>query len=137
MEDRRRFFALMGAVVAAGSAQPAAAKLPDKVMQADAAEKLEFPFGVQHIHFRGPTDMLSNFEGGSLALRPGMEPHPPHQHPDEEILLVCEGTGEISVEDEVTQVGPGSMMYTAANKLHGIKNTGSDDMLFYYFKWKK
>jgi len=137
MEDRRQFFTLVGAALAAGGAQPAAAKLPDQVRGFAEAEKLEHPFGVQHIHFQGPTDMLSNLEGGSLALKPGMEPHPPHQHPDEEIMLVCEGTGEISVEGEATQVGPGSMMYTAANKLHGVMNTGTEDLLFYYFKWVK
>lgn len=137
MEDRRQFFAMMGAALAAAGAQPAAAKLPDKVIGNDGAAKLEHPFGLQHIHFQGPTDMLGNFEAGSLALKPGMEPHPPHKHPDEEILLICEGSGEISIEDEVTQVAPGSMMYTAANKLHGIKNTGSEDLLFYYFKWVK
>ena len=29
------------------------------------------------------------------------------------------------------------MMYTNANELHGIKNTGSQDLVFYYFKWLK
>ena len=81
--------------------------------------------------------MLTVFEGGNLRLAPGMEPHPPHKHPEEEILLVTEGSGEIVVEGEVTKVGPGSMMYTAADSLHGIKNTGQDPMLFYYFKWAK
>ena len=66
-----------------------------------------------------------------------MEPHPPHKHPEEEILLVAEGSGEIYVEGETTEVQAGAMMYTNANELHGIKNTGSQDLVFYYFKWLK
>ena len=28
------------------------------------------------------------------------------------------------------------MMYCAANKVHGIVNTGKSPMTFYYYKWK-
>jgi quercetin dioxygenase-like cupin family protein len=65
-----------------------------------------------------------------------MAPHPPHQHPEEEIMVVTEGAGEISVEGKVTKVAAGAAMYCGANKLHGIVNTGKAPLLFYYFKWK-
>ena len=74
---------------------------------------------------------------GSLVLKPGMTPHAPHQHPEEEFLLVTEGTGEISLEGKVTPVGPGSMMYSAAGKMHGITNTGKTPLTFYFYKWRK
>jgi quercetin dioxygenase-like cupin family protein len=51
-------------------------------------------------------------------------------------MVVTEGAGEISVEGKVTKVAAGSSMYCAANKLHGIVNTGKAPLLFYYFKWK-
>jgi quercetin dioxygenase-like cupin family protein len=73
---------------------------------------------------------------GSLQLKPGMSPHPPHTHPEEEIMVVTEGAGEISVEGKVTKVAAGSMMYCPGGKLHGIVNTGKAPLLFYYFKWK-
>ena len=50
-------------------------------------------------------------------------------------MLVTEGTGEITVDGKTTQVGPGSMMYCAGNKLHGITNTGKTPLLFYFYKW--
>ena len=128
---------MLGAAFAAAGAPSANAKVTDDVLGSDKAQKLEHPFGVQHIYYQGPTDMLQVFEGGSLSLKSGMEPHPPHKHPEEEILLVTEGSGEISVEGEITKVGAGSMMYTGANRLHGIKNTGKTPLLFYYFKWLK
>ena len=39
-------------------------------------------------------------------------------------MVITEGTGEITVEGKITKVGPGTMMYCAAGKLHGIVNTG-------------
>ena len=136
MDNRRHFFTMMGAALAAAGAPSAQAKVTDNVLGAGKAQKLEHPFGVQHIYYQGPTDMMAVFEGGSLSLSAGMEPHPPHKHPEEEFLLVTEGHGEISVEGEIKEAKPGAMMYTAAEKLHGIRNTGSEPLLFYYFKWK-
>jgi len=52
-------------------------------------------------------------------------------------MVVTEGTGEISVEGKITKVGPGTMMYCGANKLHGILNTGKTPLLFYFHKWQK
>jgi len=137
MDNRRHFFTMMAAALAAAGAPAAQAKVTDNVLGTNKAQKLEHPFGVQHIYYQGPTDMLQVFEGGSLSLKSGMEPHPPHKHPEEEIMIVTEGTGEISVEGEITLVGPGSMMFTGANRLHGVKNTGKAPLLFYYFKWRK
>lgn len=137
MENRRHFVAAMGAALAAAGAPSAQAKVTADVLGSDKAQTLEHPFGVQHIYYQGPTEMLQVFEGGSLSLKSGMAPHPPHKHPEEEIMIVTEGAGEISVEGEITRVGPGSMMYAGGNRLHGIKNTGKESLLFYYFKWQK
>jgi cation diffusion facilitator family transporter len=93
-------------------------------------------FGEQRVYFRGPTSELSVMIAGSLKLNPGMSPHPPHRHPEEEFILVAEGAGEVMVAGKTTTVGPGSMMYCESNALHGIKNTGTEPMLFFYYKWK-
>jgi len=73
---------------------------------------------------------------GSLRLKSGMSPHPPHTHPEEEFMVIAEGTGEITVEGKMTKVAPGSMMFCAAGTLHGIINTGKAPLLFYFYKWK-
>lgn len=136
MEHRRDFLAAFGAAMLAAGAQPASAKLADDVMGNGEAKSIEHPFGVQQIYHLGPTDMLEMLETGNLRLNPGLEPHPPHKHPEEEIMVLTEGEGEISVEGEISAVKPGAMMYCAAEKLHGIRNTGDKPLLFYYFKWK-
>jgi mannose-6-phosphate isomerase-like protein (cupin superfamily) len=73
---------------------------------------------------------------GSLLLKPGMTPHPPHQHPEEEFMVITEGSGEIVLDGKTYPVRPGAMMYCAANKTHGIVNTGKTPLLFYFYKWK-
>ena len=113
-----------------------AGTLPNSVLD-DKRSKLDRqPFGDLRIYFDGPTDQLKAMTAGSLLLKPGMTPHAPHQHPEEEIMVVTEGTGEISVDGKITRVAPGSMMYCAAGKLHGIVNTGGSPLLFYFFKWR-
>jgi cation diffusion facilitator family transporter len=111
-------------------------KLFDIVLDPTTAKLSHEPFGDHYLYFDGPTDELSVMIAGSVRLNPGATPHPPHQHPEEEFMLVTEGTGEILVDGKINQVGPGSMMYCAGNALHGIENTGPDPMLFYYYKWK-
>lgn len=87
------------------------------------------------VYFNGPTDQLSGMSAGACVLEPGMSPHPPHQHPEEEFLIIGAGTGEIECNGIMTQVGPGAMMYCAGNTLHGITNTGTAAMTFYWSKW--
>jgi quercetin dioxygenase-like cupin family protein len=112
------------------------ATLPDKTVAAKDARLTREPFGEVRIYFEGATEQVRSMIAGSLRLKPGAEPHPPHQHEEEEFLLVTEGTGEISLEGAVTRIGPGAMMYCAANRLHGIRNTGQTALEFYFFKWK-
>ena len=113
----------------------AAAKLPDGTLSEAKATLTREPFGDLRIYYDGPTDQLKHMTAGSLRLKPGATPHPPHTHPEEEFMVVTEGTGDITVEGKVTKVGPGTMMYCAANNSHGIVNTGKTPLLFYFYKW--
>ena len=110
-------------------------KLPDIVFHEADAKLTHEEFGEVRIYFEGPTDLLKAMTAGSVRLNPGATPHPPHQHVEEEFLVVTEGTGEIFLEGKTTPVAPGSMMYSAAWKWHTIVNTGKDPMLFYFYKW--
>jgi mannose-6-phosphate isomerase-like protein (cupin superfamily) len=87
------------------------------------------------VHYNGPTDQLSGVCTGMAVLDPGASPHPPHRHPEEEFLIIAEGTGEIDCDGRVTQVGPGAILYCAGNTLHGVTNTGPVPLTFYWSKW--
>jgi mannose-6-phosphate isomerase-like protein (cupin superfamily) len=134
MPNRRDLLKLAGIQAALASAAPAA--IPNTVLASGKAKLTKEPFGDLRIYFEGPTDQVRSMTAGSLLLKAGMTPHEPHQHPEEEFMVITEGTGEITVDGKLLKAGPGSMMYCAAGKLHGIVNTGKTPLLFYFYKWK-
>jgi mannose-6-phosphate isomerase-like protein (cupin superfamily) len=136
MPKRRDLLKLGGLGPLAFLPAAAAAPIPTAGRTPKDAKLTKEPFGDLLIFFEGSTDQLSSMTAGSLRLNAGMEPHPPHQHPEEEFLLITEGTGEVSLEGKISKVAPGSMLYCGGNKLHGIRNTGKVPMLFYFYKWK-
>ena len=117
------------------STEFSAGKLPEGVHDMTTVEPLALDGQKVFIYYNGPTDQLSGVSAGACVLEPGMSPHPPHRHAEEEFLIVGEGTGEILCDGKVTMVGPGAMMYCAGNTLHGITNTGQAPMTFYWSKW--
>ena len=110
-------------------------ELQNVIVDAGGVRVNKAPFGELKIFFDGPTEQLTAMTAGSLLLYAGQEPHPPHSHPEEEFMVITEGTGEMLVDGKTYKVGPGSMMYCAANKSHGIK-AGKKPILFYFYKWK-
>ena len=126
----------LNALAAFGVAATVGPKIPSVTLGMDKAKLSKEPFGDLRIYFEGPTDQVKSMTAGSLLLKAGMSPHPPHQHPEEEFMIVTEGTGEISMDGKVTKVGPGSMMYAGTQRVHGIVNTGKTPLLFYFYKWQ-
>lgn len=117
------------------STEFSAQKLPDGVHDMTTVEPIVMPGQKAFVYYNGPTDQLSGMSAGACVLDPGASPHPPHQHPEEELLIIGEGTGEIECDGKTTKVGPGAMMYCAGNTWHGIVNTGGVPMTFYWSKW--
>jgi quercetin dioxygenase-like cupin family protein len=84
----------------------------------------------------GPTKTLDELEIHESTLNPGETAHPPHQHPEEELTVVRQGTVEVLVNGELKRVGPGSVVFQAANTLHNIKNVGTDVAIYHAIKFK-
>ena len=110
--------------------------LPDGVIACESlTAEGDAPGAAAWVHYNGPTDQLATMCTGMAVLEPGASPHPPHQHPEEEFLIVAIGTGVIEVGGTPTHVGPGAIMYCGANVMHGVTNTGVTPMTFYWSKW--
>ena len=58
-------------------------------------------------------------------LGPGEAPHPPHHHVHEEMIMIREGTLEVTILDKVTKLGPGSVAFVASGEEHGWRNVGT------------
>jgi len=110
-------------------------KLNDGVLDLNSVETELVPGCRVFTHYNGPTDQLMGVCTGMAVLEPGASPHPPHRHPEEEFLIIADGTGTIEVDGRVTDVGPGAILYCAGNTLHGVTNTGKVPMTFYWSKW--
>ena len=85
---------------------------------------------------RSPTATLDELEIHITTLNPGVESHPPHQHPAEELLIVKEGTVEALVNGEMKRGGPGSVIFQASNQLHTIKNVGTTPATYHVIQWQ-
>jgi quercetin dioxygenase-like cupin family protein len=84
---------------------------------------------------RAPTATLDELECHVTTLNPGETAHPPHQHPDEELIIIKEGTVESLVNGELKIVGPGSVIFQASNQMHSIKNAGTTPASYHVIKW--
>jgi len=92
------------------------------------------PGAKAYVQFNGPTVQLAALASGFVTLEMGAQPHPPYRHPEEEIMIVGEGTGEFFLDGVTTQVKMGDMVFAEANVLHGVRNTGKTRMTFYFIK---
>ena len=92
--------------------------------------------GERRQFFNSTTSTLDNLESHVTTLNPGESAHLPHQHPEEEMTIVKEGTVEVLVNGELKRVGPGSVVFQAANQLHSIKNVGNTPATYFAIKWK-
>ncbi len=93
------------------------------------------PTGKAGVILNGETAGTRSMQVGRFLLDPGAEPHPPHRHPDEEIMIVAHGTGQILCDGKSYDVRPGAVMYADPNVEHGIKNTGTRPIEFYWIKY--
>lgn len=78
-----------------------------------------------------PTVTCSNLEAHVTTLKPGEVPHAAHRHPDEEIILVKDGTMQVTVNGQTQQGGPGSIFFYGSNDQHGMKNIGGSLATYY------
>lgn len=85
--------------------------------------------------FRSPTATLDELECHVTTLKPGVSSHPPHKHPNEELVIVKEGTVEALVNGEMKRVGPGSVIFNASNQLHAVRNVGDGPATYHVINW--
>jgi quercetin dioxygenase-like cupin family protein len=76
------------------------------------------------------------------VLSPGKAPHQPHEHAEEEILIMLSGEADLVIID--TKQGqiekrhslrPGSFVYYPAWQWHTINNPGTQSATYLMFKW--
>ena len=97
MNNRRDMIAMMSTALFATGAAPVAAKTGPWIKDRGDAQHITAPFGEVRIYFKGETEESRLLELLNVRIDPGLSPHPPHEHPEEELLLVVERRGRVSV----------------------------------------
>ena len=96
-----------------------------------------------HRIFRGCTRILDDLQCHASVLSPGRSPHPPHRHPEEELLFVLDGDADIVLADDpegtnarVEHVGAGGFTYYPPHQFHTIRNSSTAPVTYLMFKWR-
>jgi quercetin dioxygenase-like cupin family protein len=90
--------------------------------------------GARRDVFDASTATLDNLECHITTVNPGEAPHAPHRHPDEELIIIKEGTVEVMVNGVTRQAGPGAVVFFAANDVHGLRNGGTTPATYYVLR---
>ncbi len=90
--------------------------------------------GERRVVFDASTPALADLVCHITTLNPGEMPHPPHHHPDEEIMIIKQGTLEAMQNGHTNIVQAGGIIFEASNEWHGLKNIGTNQAIYYVFK---
>lgn len=96
-------------------------------------EGIEFPAGRRGRVIIGENGAIKGeyFCQGYSIIYPGGSV-PEHHHVTIETYTILSGTGEMTVDGETLPVKSGDCIYVDKNQVHGIVNTGEEDMHMMY-----
>src|SRR5262245_51443269 len=127
---------LMATTASAQNTQPNAQAAADNsveklpVMKTKAFVFSELPVTTNGLNkqrrmFTAKTHTGFKIESHSSDIAPGEVNHPPHQHLREEMMLIREGTMELTIAGKPYRLGPGDVGVIGSNEMHNAKNVGT------------
>jgi len=81
--------------------------------------------------FYGPEHSGYNLEMHETVLGPGVETHPPHTHGHQEIIILVEGTVQVSMDGRTDTVEAGSVIFYEPDRPHNLRNAGTTPCRYY------
>jgi quercetin dioxygenase-like cupin family protein len=134
---------LGAAAIAAGATLGAVAfaqshnrvRLCSHVYEGSQLEKKMTKTGFRRDFFDGTTTSLDRLECHVSTINVGETAHVPHQHLDEELVIVQEGSLEVTINGTIQRAGPGSVIFYSSNDLHGMRNAGDAPATYYVIRF--
>jgi len=103
--------------------------------QTPALRSKTYAFGDLEVHTNGRNRSRPVLNGATHAglpielhmteLAPGEAPHPPHHHVHEEMVILLQGTLDVTIMGRSVKLEPGSVAYVASGEEHGWRNVGT------------
>src|SRR5262249_35710406 len=90
--------------------------------------------------FRGTTPNLSWLTCHFSVLAPEHSPHPPHEHAEEEVLLVLDGEADLVLldldgQERTKRARRGQIAYYPARSRHTLRTPAGSAATYLMFKW--
>jgi mannose-6-phosphate isomerase-like protein (cupin superfamily) len=86
--------------------------------------------------FEGSTATLDMLECHASTLNPGATNHVILERTNDEVIIVKEGTIEAYVKDKWVRVGPGSVIFNAANVPQSMRNVGDGPATYHVITFR-
>ena len=132
---------LCSLVMIAATQQPPAAPaapttvLASRVVDWDSMESTATRTGQRRMVFDAPTDTLDKLHLHITTLNPGENTGPLHRHPQEEMVIIKEGTIEVNIDGRKQTAGPGSVIYFSVNENENMTNVGKTPATYHVIQW--
>ena len=117
--------------ILAGAAASPAASLPSKTYRFEDMPVRKGATTTSRAILRGETHSGFEIEIHQTELTAGQAPHPPHKHVHEEMVMLREGSLEVTISGRAVTLGPGSIAYVASGEEHGWRNVGSTPATYF------
>ena len=89
-----------------------------------------------YTYYYGDTPLTKGAITGVAIIKPNNEIHPAHQHPDEEYLMILEGSGTWYLNGVKSKANTGDILFAAPNDKHGIYNDGDVPLKFMVVRYQ-
>ena len=118
-----------------GNAGNAKKPVESQVINVDKLVARSSGVGTRRDLFDGPSRTLVNLEGHISTLNPGNVSHEPHQHVNEEVILLTKGKLEVGINNKISTANPGDLMIFASNDWHNVKSVGTEPAEYVVLNW--
>ena len=126
---------LLMALTTMEGGQQAPARLESTVIEWTALKPTPTQKGERRDVFDAPTATLDKLHGHITTLNPGENTGPLHRHPQEELVIIKEGTIEVNIDGRKQVAGPGSIVFFAVNENENMTNVGQTPATYLVLQW--
>jgi XRE family transcriptional regulator, regulator of sulfur utilization len=127
------------AIIAALAVQAQPAKTPaltSAAIEWNSVDTKTNATGSSRKFFEGPAASLDALECHASTLNPGATNHVILKRTNDEVIIVKEGTIEAFVGNKWVRVGPGSVIFNAANTPQSMRNVGEGPATYHVITFR-